>query len=331
MANASLQAMSASYLSHDGDYLTFVSRFRPRQQTLSLTLNVGHGDLRLEVHLQQARETRTGDFICHGRITQGSELINSPQMPKAAEVYARTFPRINARLRALSPSLPNFRALSDDVSQGGLKLETEDKLTPGARLKMSLDLDIPGQEPIPLTCRVVWCQSQGKKFVVGLQFLDLEPWIPPLLQSFQAWLQGSGVKPKPHKAPPALEFPEPIQNQQQENEEPLPPAGNISNVSFAQAQVDMLLSWGRGEIFRVVFLDVLVFRDNRGLEGAAFYDALDLEESQMMNTVLKSLPVSLDSGRDVFHYQFLNRLDRPIIEVLSRQPADYQLIQGVPE
>ena len=151
------------------------------------------------------------------------------------------------------------------------------------------------------------------------------------MQSFQAWLQGSGLKPKAHKAPPALEFPEPIQNQQQENEEPLPPAGNISNVSFAQAQVDMLLSWGRGEIFRVVFLDVLVFRDNRGLEGAAFYDALDLEESQMMNTVLKSLPVSLDSGRDVFHYQFLNRLDRPIIEVLSRQPADYQLIQGVPE
>ena len=303
--------------------LTFVSRFRPRQQALSLTLNVGDSDLRLEVQLKQARETHQGDFICHGIITDGAEQLSYPQVPSAAERYSRVFPRTNARLRALSPALPNFRALSIDVSQGGLKLETEDKLTPGARIKMDLDLDIPDQEPVPLNCRVVWCQATGKTYTVGLQFIDLEPWIPPLLKSFQSWLEGSGLRPRPYKQPPELEFPEP---ESAGEDEPVPPAGSLSSVSFAQAQVELVLAWTRGEIFRVIFDDVLVFRDNRGLEGAAFYDALDLEESRLITEAMKVMPVSLSRKRKVFHYQFLNKLDRPILDVVCCRKADYQLI-----
>jgi len=321
--SSSRQAISASYLSHEGETLTFVSRFRPRQQALSLTLNVGDSDLRLEVQLKQARETHHGDFICHGIITEGAEQLSYPQVPSGAERYSRVYPRTNARLRALSPALPNFRALSIDVSQGGLKLETEDKLTPGARIKMDLDLDIPDQEPIPLNCRVVWCQAIGKTFTVGLQFVDLEPWVPPLLKSFQSWLEGSGLRPRPYKQPPELEFPEP---ESSGDEEPVPPAGSLSSVSFAQAQVELVLAWTRGEIFRVVFDDVLVFRDNRGVEGAAFYDALDLEESRLITQALAVLPVSLNRKRKVFHYQFLNKLDRPILEVVCGRKADYQQI-----
>lgn len=325
MSNSRRQAISASYLSHDGDKLTFVSRFRPRQQNLSLTLNVGDGDLRLEVLLQQARETHKGDFICHGVITEGGDQLSFPQVPHGAERYARNFPRTHARLRALSPSLPNFRALSVDVSQGGLKLETEAYVTPGSRIEMSLDLDIPEQEPVPLNCRVVWCQEFGKTFQVGLEFVNLEPWVAPLLESFQSWLEGTGLRPRPYRPPPELEFPEPEATGQEE--EPVPPAGSISSVSFAQAQVELVLAWARGEIFRVVFEDVLVFRDDRGLEGAAFYDALDLEESRLITESLKVRPVSLDEKREIYHYQFLNRLDRPILEVVCAQKADYQLIR----
>lgn len=320
----SRQAISASYLSHSGSSLTFVSRFRPRQQTLSLTLNVGDADLRMIVLLKQARETRTGDFICHGEMTEGADQLSFPQIPDTAQKYARLFHRTSARLRALSPALPNFKALSVDVSQGGLRLETEAPLTPGARIKMSLDLDIPEQTPIPLTCRVVWCKPTGKTYEVGLQFMDLEPWIPPLLDSFQSWLDGTGLKPKPYKAPLELEFPEPEANQ--EDEEPVPPAGNISNVNFSQAQVDLILCWTRGEIFRVVFSNVLVFRDNRGVEGAAFYDALDLEESTLLTAGFKVVPVSLEEKRELHHYQFLNRNDRVILEVLCGSSADYQLV-----
>ena len=63
-------------------------------------------------------------------------------------------------------------------------------------------------------------------------------------------------------------------------------------MSFAQAQVELVLAWTRGEIFRVVFEDVLIFRDDRGLEGAAFYDALDLEESRLITEAMKVMPVS---------------------------------------
>jgi PilZ domain-containing protein len=322
MSNSRRQAISASYLSHDGDKLTFVSRFRPRQQNLSLTLNVGDSDLRLEVQLQQARETHKGDFICHALITEGGDQLSFPQVPQGVERYARNFPRTHARLRALSPSLPNFRALSIDVSQGGLKLEAEDYLTPGSRIEMSLDLDIPEQEPIPLNCRVVWCQAFGKTYQVGLEFIELEPWISPLLESFQAWLEGTGLRPRPYRRPPELEFPEP----ETDEEEPVPPAGSISSVSFAQAQVELVLAWARGEIFRVVFEDVLIFRDDRGLEGAAFHDALDLEESRLITEAMKVMPVSLDEKREIYHYQFLNRHNRPILEVICGQIADYQLI-----
>ncbi len=270
----SRQAISASYLSHEGVLLTFVSRFRPRQQALSITLNVGDGDVRLEVLLKKARETHSGEFICQGEITEGADQLVYPQVPSPALRFARHFPRTPARLRAISPALPNFRALSLDLSKGGLKLETEDRLIPGTRLQMSLDLEIPDQEPVPVNGRVVWCQATGKSFVVGLQFVDLEPWVVPVLESFQAWLDGTGLRPKPYKAPPPLEFPEP----RSEDEEPLrPPAGSISNVAYAQQQVELVLAWARGEIFRVVFAEVLVLRDNRGAEGAAFYDAVDLE------------------------------------------------------
>jgi hypothetical protein len=38
------------------------------------------------------------------------------------------------------------------------------------------------------------------------------------------------------------------------------------------------------------------------------------------------LPVSLNRKRKVFHYQFLNKLDRPILEVVCGRKADYQMI-----
>jgi PilZ domain len=317
------QAISAAYLSHSGAQVTFVSRFRPRQQALSLTLNVGDGDIRLEVLLTQARESRTGEFVCQGEITEGLDQLSFPQVPASAQRFARNSPRTSARLRALSPELPNFRALSMDLSQGGLKLETEDRLIPGTSIRMSLDLDIPDQAPVPLSCRVVWCQQTDKSFVVGLQFTDLEPWVPPLLEAFQSWLDGDGLKPKPYRPPPKLEFPEP---QMSDEEEPVPPAGSISNVSFAQQQVELVLSWTRGEVFRVFFCDVLVFRDNRGVEGAAFYDAVDLEESALMTAALKVVPVSLDEKRELYHYQFLSRRESPILEIMCSQKADYQLL-----
>ena len=319
------QAISAAYLSHEGDLLTFVSRFRPKQQTLSITLDVGHGDVEVEVLLQQARETQTGEFICQGQITEGSHHLIQPRIPESAQVFARLHRRTAARLRAISPSLPGFKALSIDLSRGGMKLETEDRLDPGSLIQMTLDLDLPDQAPIPLTCRVVWCQATGRTYMVGLQFRDLEPWIPPLLEAFQSWLDGTGLKPKPYRKPAELEFPEPEQSGE---EEPVPPAGSISHVSFAQQQVELLLAWTRGEMFRVIFTDVLVFRDDRGVEGAAFYDALDLEESQLMTQVLKVMPLSLNDKRQVFHYQFLNRRDKPILEVLCKQSAEYQLIES---
>ena len=38
------------------------------------------------------------------------------------------------------------------------------------------------------------------------------------------------------------------------------------------------------------------------------------------------MPVSLSRKRKVFHYQFLNKLDRPILDVVCCRKADYQLI-----
>ena len=320
------QAISAHYLSHLGDQLTFVSRFRPRQQTLSLTLNVGDSDLRMSVLLKQARQTHKGDFICQVEVLSGVEQLSFPQVPGGASQYARSSHRTAARLRALSPDLPNFRALSVDVSGGGLRLETEAALIPNTKLSLSLDLDIPDQAPIPLKCRVVWCKPTERTFEVGLQFLEVEPWVAPVLESFQSWLDGTGLKPKaytPQKEPEFLE----TKPEEVPEEEPPPPAGEIPQARFQKNEVELILSWSRGEVFRVLFGQVLVFRDNRGLEGQTFHDALDLEESQLMTKGFKVLPASLESKRELFHYQFLNHKERPIMEILCSKAANYFLVQ----
>ena len=139
--------MPAAYLSHQGGLLTFVSRSRPTQQGLQLHLDIGHTRVGAQVYLKQARQTEFGDYICQGEIVQGLQEMQNPAVPEAVQVYARTSPRTVARLRALSPALPNFKALSVDLSLGGLKLETEDRLLPGSVIKMSLDLDLPSPTP----------------------------------------------------------------------------------------------------------------------------------------------------------------------------------------
>ena len=325
------QAISAYYLSHLGDQLTFVSRFRPRQQALSLTLNVGDEDLRMDVLLQQARQTHKGDFICQVEILNGAEQLSLPKVPGGALQYARSSHRTAARLRALSPDLPNFRALSVDVSGGGLRLETEAALAPNFQLKLSLDLDIPDQEPIPLKCRVVWCKPVGRTFEVGLRFLEIEPWISPLLASFQSWLDGTGLKPKAYSPIEDISSnpSEPAPKDEAEVEPP-PPAGSIPQAKLLNKDVELILSWRRGEVFRVLFRQVLVFRDNRGVEGEAFHDALDLEESTLLTQGFKVLPASLDTKRELFHYQFLNHKERPIMEILCSKTADYYLVQEGP-
>lgn len=325
-SNPRRQAIPASYLSHQGNQLTFVTPTRPRQQALTLTLDVGHRQVRLEVQLRKARETVDGECVCQGELLSDGDPLQFALVPPEAVRYSRVFSRTAARLRALSPELPNFRALSLDLSQGGMKLETEAHLMPGTRISMTIDLDLPEQKPVPLRARVVWCRSIGRSYEVGLQFLDLEPWVPPLLEQFQAWLEGSGLKPVPSTVSPNLEFPEP---QLEEAQAPAPPAGSLSQVCLNHGQVELVLAWTRGERFRVTFEGVLVFRDNRGVEGAAFYDALDLEESALMTEALKVLPVTLDSHREVHHYQFLNRRDKIILEIVCREAAQYELIADV--
>jgi len=327
MTTTKRQHLKASYLSHQGSRLTFVCRDCPQQQSLTLTLLTERGRCPIDVSLTQARQTESGDFICQASVTGRRESLKQAEPPQAVRKYIRQYPRTEARLRALSPELPNFKALSLDVSLGGMKLEVEKPISPGTRLNLSLDLDIPDQEPLLLSGRVAWCQSYGKLFTVGLQFQDLEPWVLPLLESFQSWLNGTGLRPRPFKAPTELEFPEPVEPV---GVEPTPPAGHLSQLLFSQGQAELTLTWTRGEVFRVTFPEVLIFRDDRGMEGAAFHDALDLEDSTLMQSTLKRLPVSLEEERTLFHYRFLNRGERTVLEVVCKQPAQYRLVKEGP-
>lgn len=316
------QALSASYLSHKDNELTFVSRFRPRQQQLSLTLNIGDTDIRVEVQLRQARESRTGDFICHGIIMSGIENLGRPQVPESASRYVRSAQRVAARLRALSPELPNFRALSVDLSSGGIALELEGPITVGERLNFTLDLDLPDQKPVPLKCKVCWCRGDDRSYLAGLQFVDLEPWVTPLLQQFQEWLNGSGLKPKAMKKP--VEVPqEPVE----EPAEPVPPAGSIFGLFVEHNSAQIVITWASGETFRLTFPEVLVLRDNRGYTGSDFFDALDLEDSQLARQAKQKQPISLDEeSPELFHYQFLDLKNEPVFEVLCSGTVEREFL-----
>lgn len=56
-----------------------------------------------------------------------------------------------------------------DVSFGGLSFTSDERLRPGDSLELRMPSVVP---PFEARAKVVWCRTEGTRFLVGVQFLD---------------------------------------------------------------------------------------------------------------------------------------------------------------
>lgn len=87
-------------------------------------------------------------------------------------LYLREAPRIERRLRVLSPRLPQYLALAGDLSVGGIGLKCSGPLTEGDYLPLRIDLD--DEESVELEAEVRWCRPSGHRWhEAGARFVEL--------------------------------------------------------------------------------------------------------------------------------------------------------------
>lgn len=90
-------------------------------------------------------------------------------------IPARGTSRLSQAVRVSSPQLPNFFALTEDISVSGVRLLSETALQVGGSLEMSLDLDDPTVPSIKLTGEVRWSSRKADgSYHSGVRFVGIE-------------------------------------------------------------------------------------------------------------------------------------------------------------
>lgn len=90
-----------------------------------------------------------------------------------------------------SRSLPNYRALTSEVSMSEATLVLDGKVEPGLELTLFMDLDDTGMDPINIQAKVDWCKQRDDKFwIAHLKVLGIQEDQIGLLKQFLADLKG---------------------------------------------------------------------------------------------------------------------------------------------
>ena len=87
-------------------------------------------------------------------------------------LHLREMPRIERRLRVLSPRLPQYLALAGDLSVGGIGVKCSGPLQEGDLLPLRIDLD--EDETVEVDAEVRWCRPSGHRWhEAGARFVEL--------------------------------------------------------------------------------------------------------------------------------------------------------------
>ena len=87
----------------------------------------------------------------------------------------RHSPRVTCRYRVVSPDLPHFTAVSSDISQTGLQLETRGPLPLGSVVRLRMEPQMSDWNFINFRARVAWHAQQGQRtHRLGLEYVGLD-------------------------------------------------------------------------------------------------------------------------------------------------------------
>ena len=153
-----------SALEVQGDLLTFCV---PNQLYPGDSLSVSVEERALQIQVESCRPVGEEEFLVTARAPVHLEgLVSSVPV-----LGSRRQPRLGERLRVMSPELPDYQALTLDISDGGLRLDVSGPLQPGELLE--LGISFPGYEgDVLCEVQVLWCQPEGQRFAVGCRFVD---------------------------------------------------------------------------------------------------------------------------------------------------------------
>ncbi|MBX3172128.1 MAG: PilZ domain-containing protein [Candidatus Eremiobacteraeota bacterium] len=153
-----------SGLQVQGDLLTFCvpSQLRPGD-----CLRVSMKERTVQLEVESCRPIGDKEFLVTARAPVPLEgLVDSVPV-----LGTRRQARLDERLRVMSPELPDYQALTQDISAGGLRLDVSESLEPGELLALSISF--PGYErEVDCEVQVLWCRPEGNRWVAGCRFTD---------------------------------------------------------------------------------------------------------------------------------------------------------------
>ncbi|MBI3926800.1 MAG: PilZ domain-containing protein [Armatimonadetes bacterium] len=319
------------YVDHARELVTFLSSSPPSEGSVKkvrLSVPAENGNiytLPLKVRIRTFRTVETGECVCQGEVVGGAEHLARLQkdVPAAAcrEPFLRGSRRLPHRIRVLGRSLPGFHAISVDFSPGGLQVEGLGTLAVGSALHLTLDFDTPGMEPVQCRARVSWCRQEGKEYRAGLAYMELPAAVRAALDHHLSFLESTCAFSGPQRVqlPPE---PEPLPPTARPSPPPRSPEGTLESCRIDDREAILVLRSWRGPCYELRFPKPRVVRDQRGLAGSVFADALELEDSRTATAVRRrASSIPLEDPPPLTHYQLINDQGEVIFEVVCQGAA----------
>lgn len=159
----------------------------------SVSVLVSGRKKRLKVQPESCRPLPEGGYLVV------AQVLNKDYQPHPQDGERRDV-RVPERVRAMSPELPSYRAVTLDCSPNGIQLETDAPLTVGEELPLELSLLDHGQD-MPCRVRVCWCQTADEKtYRSGCEFVEAS-------EEFRLELRELLARHPEYARPPRIEQP----------------------------------------------------------------------------------------------------------------------------
>ena len=123
------------------------------------------------------------------QLAQIRQVMDQAQMAENTGVGARRRPRHRLSLRLLSKDLPGFKALSVDYNALGLQIQSEGEMPKDKIIALKIELEGGNMPRVLCQAKVCWCtQVERKRYMIGLEFINLPPEIEQELEDFEKLL-----------------------------------------------------------------------------------------------------------------------------------------------
>jgi hypothetical protein len=123
------------------------------------------------------------------QLAQIRQVMDNAAVAEKSDAGARRRTRHRLSLRLLSKDLPGFKALSVDYNALGLQIQTEGEIPVGKVLALNIELEGGNMPRVLCQGKVCWCQQvERKRFMIGVEFVNLPPQIEQELEDFEKLL-----------------------------------------------------------------------------------------------------------------------------------------------